>query len=90
MLGRVDQFQPVGDPQRLGQVERPVKRCERVRVELVTHQRDPLGLVIMLVIDQSLDLMGPIDRGPPIADPSSRQPPNGSLNIHTWQMPSRT
>ena len=44
MLGRMDQFELMRNPQSFGWLKRLIERAQLVRVEIVTHERDPLGV----------------------------------------------
>lgn len=62
VLRRVHQFDPVRQPQRLGRTERRVQRRDPVRVEVVAHQRDSLGLGVTRIVHQRTHPMRPIHR----------------------------
>ena len=66
VFGRVHQLDPVGHPQPLGRIKRLIQQRHPMRVEVVTHQRDFLGIGVMRIIDQRLDLLRPIDGRAPI------------------------
>src|SRR6266487_924689 len=67
VLGRVVQLQPIGQPLRLGRLERLIQRRGRVGVEVVLDQHDLLSVGVAH-IDQVLDAVRPVDPGAPRAD----------------------
>ena len=67
MLGRVVQLQPIGQPLRLGRLERLIQRRGRVGVEVVLDQHDLLSVGVTH-IEQVLDAVRPVDPGAPRTD----------------------
>jgi hypothetical protein len=73
MLGRVDNLQFLSDPQGFGRIEGLIESSQRVRVEIVADQSDPLRLGIPPIIDQLPHLLCPIDSRSAMG--SARTPP---------------
>ena len=86
MLGRVAEFEAFGEGAGLGGLERFVQGAEGVGVQVVHDEHDAFG-VRVVDAEQLVDLVRPVDPGPPLAGVDPAPAGEGSTHTKIEQVP---